>query len=169
MPHGTPDDTPVAEGQALLLDFGCQVDGYRSDMTRTVFVGEPGARAREQHAAVVAAQRAAFEAVAVDVPASVPHLAARASLAEAGYPDAFLHGVGHGIGLDTHEPPALKATSETPLRAGMVFSVEPGLYLPGEIGIRVEDIVVLEADGPRFLTGAPRDALVIGPAARVAA
>jgi Xaa-Pro aminopeptidase len=169
MPHGTPDDTPVAEGQALLLDFGCQVDGYRSDMTRTVFVGEPGARAREQHAAVVAAQRAAFEAVAVDVPASVPHLAARAALAEAGYPEAFLHGVGHGIGLDTHEPPALKATSETPLRAGMVFSVEPGLYLPGEIGIRVEDIVVLEADGPRFLTGAPRDALVIGPAARVAA
>jgi Xaa-Pro aminopeptidase len=169
MPHGTPGDTPVAQGQSLLLDFGCQVNGYRSDMTRTAFVGEPGARAREQHALVVAAQRAAFEAVAVGVPASVPHLAARASLAAAGYPEAFLHGVGHGIGLDTHEAPALKAASETPLQAGMVFSIEPGLYLPGEIGIRVEDIVVLEADGPRFLTQAPRDALVIGPAARVAA
>jgi Xaa-Pro aminopeptidase len=169
MPHGTPDDTRVAEGQSLLLDFGCQVDGYRSDMTRTVFVGEPGARAREQHALVVAAQRAAFEAVADGVAANVPHLAARASLAEAGYPDAFLHGVGHGIGLDTHEAPSLKAASETRLREGMVFSIEPGLYLPGEIGIRVEDIVVLEADGPRFLTQALRDALVIGPATRVAA
>jgi Xaa-Pro aminopeptidase len=103
------------------------------------------------------------------VAASVPDLAARASLAEAGYPEAFLHGVGHGIGLDTHEAPALKAGSETPFRAGMVFSIEPGLYLPGEIGIRVEDIVVLEANGPRFLTNAPRDATLIGPAARVAA
>lgn len=169
MPHGTPDDTRVAEGQALLLDFGCQVDGYRSDMTRTVFVGEPGSRAREQHALVVAAQRAAFEAVAVGVPANVPHLAARASLAEAGYPEAFLHGVGHGIGLDTHEAPALKAKSETPLRAGMVFSIEPGLYLPGEIGIRVEDIVVLEAAGARYLTQAPRDAVAIGSGERAAA
>lgn len=169
MPHGAPDDTPVAEGQSLLLDFGCQVDGYRSDMTRTVFVGEPGPRARQQHELVVNAQRAAFEAVAVGVAASVPDLAARASLAEAGYPEAFLHGVGHGIGLDTHEAPALKAGSETPFRAGMVFSIEPGLYLPGEIGIRVEDIVVLEANGPRFLTNAPRDATLIGPAARVAA
>jgi Xaa-Pro aminopeptidase len=169
MPHGTPGDTPVAEGQALLLDFGCQVDGYRSDMTRTVFVGEPGSRAREQHALVVAAQRAAFEAVATGVAASIPHLAARASLADAGYPEAFRHGVGHGIGLDTHEPPALKASSETPLRSGMVFSIEPGLYLPGEIGIRVEDIAVLEEAGPRFLTQAPRDAVVIGPAARAAA
>jgi Xaa-Pro aminopeptidase len=169
MPHGTPDDTRVAEGQALLLDFGCQVDGYRSDMTRTVFVGEPTPRAREQHALVVAAQRAAFEAVAVGVPASAPHLAARAFLADAGYPDAFRHGVGHGIGLDTHEAPGLRATSQTPLQAGMVFSVEPGLYLPGEIGIRVEDIAVLEDGGPRYLTAAPREALVIGPQARVAA
>jgi Xaa-Pro aminopeptidase len=168
MPHGTPDRTTVQRGQALLLDFGCQVDGYRSDMTRTVFVGDPGERAREQHDIVVRAQRAAFDAVGVGVPASVPHQAARASLSEAGYPDAFSHGVGHGIGLDTHERPALKASAPaptTPLRAGMVFSIEPGLYLPGEIGIRVEDIVVLEDGGPRFLTNAPRDAVVIGQAA----
>jgi Xaa-Pro aminopeptidase len=159
----------VAEGQSLLLDFGCQVDGYRSDMTRTVFVGEPTERARRQHELVVRAQRAAFETVAVGVPAEMPHHAARASLADAGYPEAFLHGVGHGIGLDTHEKPSLKAGSETPLRAGMVFSVEPGLYLPGEIGIRVEDIAVLEDGGPRYLTGSPRDAVVIGPQATVAA
>jgi Xaa-Pro aminopeptidase len=161
MPHGTPGDTKVAVGQPLLLDFGCQVDGYRSDMTRTVFVGEPAAGARHRHELVVRAQEAALRAVAVGAPASAPHLAAQASLADAGYPGAFSHGVGHGIGLDVHEPPALK-TSSTPLQAGMVFSIEPGLYLPGEIGIRIEDIVALEDGGPRLLTAAPRGAVVIG-------
>lgn len=161
MPHGTPDHTPVRSGQALLMDFGCQVDGYRSDMTRTVFVGDPGPLARRRHELVAGAQRAALEAIRVGVPASAPHQAARAYLAEAGYPEAFRHGVGHGIGLETHEPPSLK-TSDAPLRAGMVFSVEPGLYVPGEIGIRIEDIVALEDAGPRLLTASPRDAIVIG-------
>lgn len=163
MPHGTPGGTTVEAGQPLLLDFGCQVDGYRSDMTRTVFVGDPGEAARRRHDAVVQAQRAALNAVAVGVPASAPHQAARDSLAEAGYPEAFSHGVGHGIGLDTHEPPELK-TADTALQAGMVFSIEPGLYLPGEIGIRIEDIVALTDAGPRFLTHAPREAMVIGEA-----
>ena len=161
MPHGTPGETRVAARQALLLDFGCQVDGYRSDMTRTVFVGHPDPASRHRHDLVAAAQRAALDVIGVGVPAAEPHRAAQASLAEAGYPDAFLHGVGHGIGLETHEPPSLK-TSDAPLRAGMVFSVEPGLYLPGEIGIRIEDIVVLETDGPRLLTQAPRGAVEIG-------
>jgi Xaa-Pro aminopeptidase len=164
MPHGTPGGTAVETGQPLLLDFGCQVDGYRSDMTRTVFVGEPGEAARRRHDAVVQAQREALDAVAVGVAASVPHRAARDSLAAAGYPEAFSHGVGHGIGLDTHEPPRLKKAADEPLRAGMVFSLEPGLYLPGEIGIRVEDIVALDEAGPRFLTHAPRKAVVIGEA-----
>lgn len=161
MPHGTPDDTPVRAGDVLLLDFGCQVDGYRSDMTRTVFVGEPSENARARLAAVAGAQRAALDAVAVGAPASAPHRAAQGFLAAAGYPDAFSHGVGHGIGLDTHEPPQLK-TSDAPLRAGMVFSIEPGLYLPGDIGIRIEDIVALTDDGPRLLTGSPREGVVIG-------
>jgi len=161
MPHGTPDQTPVTAGQPLLMDFGCQVDGYRSDMTRTVFVGEPDPLARHRHELVVGAQQAALATIRVGVPASVPHQAARAYLADAGYPEAFHHGIGHGIGLDTHEPPSLK-TSDAPLRAGMVFSVEPGLYLPGEIGIRIEDIVVLEENGPRLLTASPRQAVVIG-------
>jgi Xaa-Pro aminopeptidase len=110
---------------------------------------------------VAGAQQAALAAIRVGVPASAPHQAARAFLADAGYPDAFTHGVGHGIGLETHEPPGLK-TSQAPLRAGMVFSVEPGLYLPGEIGIRIEDIAVLEEDGPRLLTASPRQSVVIG-------
>lgn len=161
MPHGTPGDTLVQDGLVLLMDFGCQVDGYRSDMTRTVFVGEPDPVASSRLDLVAGAQQAALAAIEVGVPASMPHQAARAFLAEAGYPDAFTHGVGHGIGLETHEPPGLKA-SQAPLRAGMVFSVEPGLYLPGEIGIRIEDIVVLEDDGPRLLTASPRQAVVIG-------
>jgi Xaa-Pro aminopeptidase len=161
MPHGTPGDAKVAVGEPLLLDFGCQVDGYRSDVTRTVFVGEPSAEARHRHELVARAQEAAFRAVAVGAPASAPHQAAQAALAEAGYPGAFSHGVGHGIGLDVHEPPTLK-TSSTPLRAGMVFSIEPGLYLPGDIGIRIEDIVALDDGGPRWLTKAPRGAVVIG-------
>jgi Xaa-Pro aminopeptidase len=161
MPHGTPDHTPVRLGQPLLLDFGCQVDGYRSDMTRTVFVGQPDPQARRRHELVVGAQQAALAAIQVGGPASAPHQAAQAYLADAGYPGAFSHGVGHGIGLETHEPPSLK-TSDAPLRAGMVFSVEPGLYLPGTIGIRIEDIAVLEEGGPRLLTASPRDAIVIG-------
>jgi len=161
MPHGTPDHTPVRLGQPLLMDFGCQVDGYRSDMTRTVFVGPPDPQARRRHDLVAGAQQAALMAIRVGAPASAPHQAAQAYLADAGYPSAFSHGVGHGIGLETHEPPSLK-TSDSPLRAGMVFSVEPGLYLPGEIGIRIEDIVVLEERGPRLLTASPREAIVIG-------
>jgi Xaa-Pro aminopeptidase len=161
MPHGTPGDTPVQDGHVLLMDFGCQVDGYRSDMTRTVFVGEPDSLASRRLDLVAGAQQAALAAIQVGVPSRVPHQAARAFLADAGYPDAFTHGVGHGIGLETHEPPRLK-TSEAPLRAGMVFSVEPGLYLPGEMGIRIEDIAVLEEDGPRLLTASPRQAVVIG-------
>lgn len=161
MPHGTPGATLVQDGNVLLMDFGCQVDGYRSDMTRTAFVGEPDPLASRRLDLVAGAQQAALAAIRVGVPASEPHQAARAFLADAGYPDAFSHGVGHGIGLETHEPPGLK-TSQAPLRAGMVFSVEPGLYLPGEIGIRIEDIAVLEDDGPRLLTASPRQAVVIG-------
>jgi Xaa-Pro aminopeptidase len=164
MPHGTPDDTAVVAGQPLLIDFGCQVDGYRSDMTRTVFVGQPTDAAREAHAAVAAAQQAALAAVAIGAPGTAPHEAAQASLAAAGFPGAFSHGVGHGIGLDTHEQPSLRSRSASTLGAGMVFSIEPGLYRPGEIGIRIEDIVVLEETGPRFLTRAPREGLVIGQA-----
>ncbi|HEY7738124.1 MAG TPA: Xaa-Pro peptidase family protein [Candidatus Limnocylindria bacterium] len=165
MPHGTPDDTRVEAGQPLLLDFGCQVDGYRSDMTRTVFVGEPTDEARRRHEAVEAAQQAALDVVAIGAPRSAPHEAAQAFLADAGFPGAFRHGVGHGIGLDTHEAPALRTRATGTLEAGMVFSIEPGLYLPGDIGIRIEDIVALEASGPRLLTRAPREGVVIGQGA----
>lgn len=160
MPHGHATDTELAAGQPLLLDFGCQVDGYRSDMTRTVFFGEPDDESRRRYEAVVGAQAAAFEAAAVGVIGSDLHAAARDHLAAAGLGEAFTHGLGHGIGLETHEDPRLLTWAQ-PLEAGMVFTLEPGVYLPGEIGIRVEDDVVLEAGGPRRLTHAPRELLVL--------
>lgn len=160
-PHGYPGDDEVQRGEVLLVDFGCQIDGYRSDMTRTVFVGDPDPQSRRRHELVAEAQQEAITAARVGVPARDVHAVAQRHLAEAGYPGAFGHGVGHGIGLETHEAPSLKF-SEEPLQAGMVFTVEPGLYLPGEIGIRIEDVVVLEPEGVRLLTGAPRDAVVIG-------
>lgn len=160
MPHGKPSDTAVQAGRPLLIDFGCQVDGYRSDMTRTVFFGEPDAEARRRYEAVREAQQRAFEAVAVGVIGSEVHAVARRSLEGAGLGEAFTHGLGHGIGLETHEEPRL-LTWHRPLEAGMVFSIEPGVYLPGEIGIRIEDDVVLETGGPRRLTQSPRELLVL--------
>ena len=160
MPHGKPSAAPVVAGQPLLIDFGCQVDGYRSDMTRTVFFGEPDAEARRRYEAVREAQQAAFEAAAVGAIGSDVDGVARSSLEAAGLGEAFSHGLGHGIGLETHEEPRL-LTWHRPLQAGMVFTLEPGVYLPGEIGIRIEDTVVLEPAGPRRLTHSPRELLVL--------
>jgi Xaa-Pro aminopeptidase len=160
MPHGHPSDVAVASGQPLLIDFGCQVDGYRSDMTRTVFFGEPSDEARRRYEAVREAQQRAFEAAAPGVIGSELDRVAREHLASAGLGEAFSHGLGHGIGLETHEAPMLKDWHR-PLEAGMVFTLEPGVYFPGEIGIRIEDDVLLSETGPRRLTNAPRELLVL--------
>ena len=161
MPHGQPSEATVERGNVLLIDFGCAVDGYRSDMTRTLFVGEVPEEVRRAHDAVRKAQAAAFEALAVGVNGQEVDAIARRCIEDAGLP-AYQHGLGHGIGLETHEPPSLRASRPYTLEAGMVFSVEPGIYLPGVTGIRIEDIVVLEETGPRYLTNSPREALVIG-------
>ena len=160
MPHGSASEAMLEAGQALLLDFGCQVDGYRSDMTRTVFFGEPDAEARRRYEAVRDAQQRAFEAVAIGVIGSAVDAAARQHLEAAGLGEAFSHGLGHGIGLETHEDPRLLSW-QRPLEAGMVFTLEPGVYFPGEMGIRIEDDIVLEDAGPRRLTHAPRELLVL--------
>ena len=160
MPHGHPSDATVAQGEPLLIDFGCQVDGYRSDMTRTVFFGEPSPETRRRYEAVQQAQQLAFEAAAPGVIGAELDRVAREHLASAGLGEAFAHGLGHGIGLETHEGPMLKDW-DRPLEAGMVFTLEPGVYFPGEIGIRIEDDVHLTDAGPRRLTNAPRDLLVL--------
>ncbi len=161
MPHGRPSDATVERGNVLLIDFGCIVDGYRSDMTRTLFVGDVPDEIRTYHDAVREAQAAAIDALAVGMNGQEVDAIARERIDAAGV-EPYGHGLGHGIGLETHEPPSLRKTVAYTLEAGMVFSVEPGIYLPGVTGIRIEDIVALEEAGPRLLTTSPREALVVG-------
>ncbi|HEX5149173.1 MAG TPA: Xaa-Pro peptidase family protein [Candidatus Limnocylindrales bacterium] len=178
LPHGAPGDRPVLDGQVLLFDFGAQVAGYRSDMTRTLFVGEPAARDVEIYELVARAQSAAIEQLEAAVTGrrrdgdvgGLPSgraidAAAREVIAAAGHGEHFGHGTGHGIGLATHEVPSLgKLASDDPLPTPTVFSVEPGVYLAGEMGVRIEDLVLLDAGAGRVerLTRFPRDILVVG-------
>jgi Xaa-Pro aminopeptidase len=178
LPHGSPGDRPVLDGQVLLFDFGAQVAGYRSDMTRTLFVGEPAARDLAIYELVASAQAAAIETLESAVRgqrgqtsrATLPSgraidAVARALITAAGHGDHFGHGTGHGIGLATHEAPSLgKLATDDPLPSPTVFSIEPGVYLDGEVGVRIEDLVVLDADARRVerLTRFPRDVIVVG-------
>jgi Xaa-Pro aminopeptidase len=160
MPHGRPSDARVEAGNVLLIDFGCMVDGYRSDMTRTLLVGEVPDDIRRYHDAVREAQAVATDAIAVGVNGQELDAIARQRIEREGVAP-YGHGLGHGIGRDTHEPPRLRRSEAFELEAGMVFSVEPGIYLPGVTGIRIEDIVALEEAGPRLLTHSPREPIVI--------
>ena len=172
LPHGSPGDRPVVAGQVLLFDFGAQLAGYRSDMTRTLFVGDPSPRDLDMYQLVARAQRAAIqllEARLVDG-AELPSgreadARARSVIDGDGRWPAFGHGTGHGIGLATHELPTLgKRARETPLPSPTVFSVEPGIYLEGETGVRIEDLVTVDASAGHLttLTRFPRDVLVVG-------
>jgi Xaa-Pro aminopeptidase len=161
MPHGRPSDVVIERGNVLLIDVGCAVDGYRSDMTRTLFVGDVPDDVRRYHDAVREAQAAAIAALRIGINGQEVDAIARRRIEAEGV-DPYGHGLGHGIGLETHEPPRLRKTEPSRLEAGMVFSVEPGIYLPGVTGIRIEDIVVLTESGPRLLTTSLREAVVIG-------
>ena len=133
----------------MTFDIGALLDGYCSDCTRTVAVGEPGERAREVYGVVLAAQLAGLDAVAPGVSGRDADAQARAVIEKAGYGERFGHGLGHGVGLEIHEAPRLARTGgEEPLLAGNVVTVEPGIYLPGELGVRIEDLVVVR-DGRR--------------------
>jgi Xaa-Pro aminopeptidase len=174
LPHGSPGHRPIRHGAVLLFDFGAQVDGYRSDMTRTLFVGEPAPRDLDVYELVARAQAEAIAALeAAVVGASTDGLPsgravdaiAREVIARAGHGDHFGHGLGHGIGLATHEAPSLgQRASDAPLPSPAVFSVEPGIYLDGEMGVRIEDLVVFDTSAARVerLTGFPREVLVVG-------
>lgn len=174
LPHGAPGDRPVREGAVLLFDFGAQVAGYRSDMTRTLFVGEPSPRDLDVYELVARAQSAAIAhletAVAVAGDGGLPSGravdgVAREIIAAAGHGDHFGHGTGHGIGLATHEAPSLgAAATDMPLPSPTVFSVEPGVYLARETGVRIEDLIHLDAAAGvvERLTRFPRDVLVVG-------
>lgn len=171
LPHGSPGDRPVEAGTVLLFDFGAQVDGYRSDMTRTLFIGEPTARDLAIYELVAAAQAAAIAGVAEAVEAgrSLPSgravdTLAREVIVAGGHGDRFGHGTGHGIGLATHELPRLGRTaSDLALPSPTVFSVEPGIYLDGEMGVRIEDLLAVDLAARRCerLTAFPREIVVI--------
>jgi Xaa-Pro aminopeptidase len=151
-PHAEPTDRQIGEGELVVWDMGAQVGGYASDCTRTFAAGEVGGPEREAYEVVRAAQAAGLEAVRPGVSGEDADEAARAVITEAGHGDHFGHGLGHGVGLEVHEAPRLGKTSEDVLEEGDVVTVEPGVYLPGEFGIRIEDLVVVDPDGPRILT-----------------
>jgi Xaa-Pro aminopeptidase/Xaa-Pro dipeptidase len=171
LPHGSPGDRPIHAGSVLLFDFGAQVAGYRSDMTRTLFVGTPTTRDLEVYELVARAQTTAIEALeAAAAAGQAPDgrtidAAARGVIEAAGQGERFGHGLGHGIGLAVHESPSLSRTaSDAPLPSPTVFSVEPGVYLAGEMGVRIEDLVAFDI-GRRTvtpLTRFTRDVTVVG-------
>lgn len=156
MPHHRPGGRRLQEGDLVVLDFGALVDGYCSDMTRTVMLGDPSATQARMLAVVAASQRAGVEAVAADVEASAVDASCRTVIDDAGWADAFSHSTGHGVGLEIHEAPGVSKVSTATLAPGAIVTVEPGVYLPEHGGVRIEDTVVVTADGCRPLTLAPK-------------
>ena len=159
-PHHATGDRSLARGDAVVIDIGAQRDGFPSDMTRMAVLGTPPEGYLDVHAVVERAVQAALAAARPGVKAKEVDTAARTVIAEAGYGEHFVHRTGHGLGIEVHEPPYLTSMSETVLDEGMVFSIEPGIYLPGRFGIRLEEIVILRADGPEILSELPRDLFV---------
>lgn len=162
-PHHEPIDRPLRRGDVVKLDFGALVGGYRSDMTRTVAFGEPDARIREIRDVVAAAQEAGIRAVRPGALNRDVDLAARSVIEEAGYGEAFSHGLGHSLGLEIHETPFLRWDSpeDHRLPEGAVYTIEPGVYVPGLGGVRIEDMVVVTSEGGRPMPRSTRELLVL--------
>ncbi|MET9390671.1 aminopeptidase P family protein [Streptomyces sp. NPDC006624] len=160
-PHHEAGDRVIERGDMVVLDFGGLKDGYGSDTSRTVHVGEPTDEERRVHDVVRAAQEAGFRAVRPGAACQDVDRAARRVVADAGYGEYFIHRTGHGIGVTTHEPPYMVEGEEQPLVPGMCFSVEPGIYLPGRFGVRIEDIVTVTEDGGRRLNTTPRELVIV--------
>ncbi len=161
LPHARPSSHPVASNQLLLIDMGAVQDGYSSDMTRTVFVGRAAPRWKKAYNAVLEAQLAAISTVRHGVRADKPDLAARKVLKSFGLDKAFTHSTGHGLGLEIHEPPRLGRKENTTLQAGMVVTIEPGIYIEAEGGIRIEDTVLVTANGCEILTPTSKTLTII--------
>ncbi|MEU5797639.1 aminopeptidase P family protein [Streptomyces sp. NPDC047813] len=160
-PHHEVGDRVIRRGDMVVLDFGGLKDGYGSDTTRTVHVGEPTEEERRVHDIVREAQEAGYQAVRPGVACQEVDRAARRVITDAGYGEYFIHRTGHGIGVTTHEPPYMIEGEELPLVPGMCFSVEPGIYLPGRFGVRIEDIVTVTEDGGRRLNNTGRELVTV--------
>jgi Xaa-Pro aminopeptidase len=160
-PHHEVSERTIEEGDMVVLDFGGLQDGYGSDTTRTVHVGEPTEEEREVFEIVRRAQQAAFEAVRPGIACQEIDRVARKVIDDAGYGEYFIHRTGHGIGLTTHEPPYMVEGETHPLEPGMCFSIEPGIYLPGRFGVRIEDIVTVTEDGGRRLNNTSHELRIV--------
>ena len=158
-PHGVPGNRELKEGEAVVVDMGCIVDGYCSDMTRTFFVGHN--TEKEIYDTVLKANLAGIAAIRPGIPFKQIDLAARKVIEDAGYGEYFIHRLGHGIGMEVHEPFDVSATDEVIVQEGMCFSIEPGIYIPGRVGIRIEDLVCVTKDGCKVLNSYPKDQEVL--------
>jgi Xaa-Pro aminopeptidase len=161
MPHARAGDRRLAEGEPIVVDIGCVVDGYCSDMTRTICLGQPSARYLEVWDVVLQAQQAAESGIHAGLSGAEADALARNVIADAGYGEYFGHGLGHGVGLAVHENPRASRFYEGSLEAGMSLTVEPGIYLPGEFGVRIEDLVIVRQDGIDVLTRSPKSPIVV--------
>ena len=160
-PHAVPTSRKVQAGDFITMDFGCKVAGYCSDMTRTVAIGEPSEEMRKVYDTVLAAQKAGIQAARAGVPGRDIHNAAAQVIAEAGYGAYFGHGFGHSLGIEIHESPNAAPSNEVPMPVGAVISAEPGIYLPGRFGVRIEDVLVLNAEGCLDLTHSPKELMIL--------
>lgn len=159
-PHHFSDDTVLKSGDVVVLDFGCDLEGYQSDITRTVGIGQTSDRAKQMYDLVYRAHMAARQAIRAGVPASDVDAAARQVIEAAGCGDAFFHRTGHGIGTQGHEAPYISSANHAPLEAGNCFSIEPGVYFEGELGIRIENIVAATEDGHESMNVDPSPTLI---------
>ena len=161
MPHAVPTDRKIRAGEFITMDFGCVCEGYCSDMTRTVAVGEVSGEQRRIYEIVLAAQQAGIAAARAGVTGAAVDGAARRVIDEAGYGAYFGHSFGHSVGVEIHEAPNATPSNDEPLPAGAVISAEPGIYLPGKFGVRIEDVIVLGKDGCTDLTLADKSLIVL--------
>jgi len=161
LPHGVPSEKVIRSGEFVTMDFGCVYGGYCSDMTRTVAVGSVTEEMRQVYDTVLAAQAAGIAAAKAGVTGMAVDGAARDVITAAGYGPYFGHSFGHGVGVEIHEAPNASPGADAPLPAGAVISAEPGIYLPGKLGVRIEDVIVLTEDGCRDLTQAPKELLIL--------
>lgn len=153
-PHHDTGDTHIVEGVPIVIDMGAVLKGYNADLTRTTWVGEIEPEVQAVYDLVAASHQAALDAVSAGVPARDVDLASRKVFEDAGYADNIIHGVGHGLGIRVHDGPSVNKTSDRPLDAGNVITIEPGLYFPGSFGVRIEDVVVVEENGYRAMSHA---------------
>ncbi|MFP3974862.1 MAG: aminopeptidase P family protein [Chloroflexota bacterium] len=156
LPHAQPSERPIQEGEPVVIDLGARVNGYCSDMTRTIWVDEPNDMLKTIYNIVYEAQRAAIKGVRAGMSADEADRLARNVITDAGYGEAFGHSLGHGVGLDPHEQPRLGPNSQDTLADGMVFTIEPGVYVEGWGGVRIEDMILLEEGKPQSLTKASK-------------